>query len=109
MRLGLDQLDPSMALGLFFRDRREFESFCDETRQRQQPQPPRNNLFLPEAKQGRSAGPSAVPYSPLFVVQHSPPSAAAPLLYCSGSEDDALSPRQAAGEEVRDDEEYVFL
>ena len=97
-----------MALGLFFRDRREFESFCDETRQRQQQQPrPRSNLFPPDAKQGSKP---PAPFAPLFVVQHSPPSAAMPLMYCSGSEDDAMSPGKATGEDqVRDDEEYVFL
>lgn len=55
VRLPFSQLDPSLAIGFYFQDRPAFERFCDETRV-------------------AAATKLAAGKTPLYAVQHSPPS-----------------------------------
>jgi len=93
VRLPFSQLDPSLAVGLYFRDRDEFEVFCEQTRTRAQ-------RAQQDYQLARSQGrPASAPPPPLFVVQHSAP--AADALNTSDSEDERGS------SDVEDD--YVLV
>mmetsp|Transcript_39761 Transcript_39761/g.40527 ORF Transcript_39761/g.40527 Transcript_39761/m.40527 type:complete len:88 (+) Transcript_39761:51-314(+) len=79
--LDVTMLDPSVALAFYFRDREEFEAFCESTR-----------VSVEQKKQaGRRY---------LFSVQHSKPS------YENAGDGDW---GQSDGEGSGDDDEYVFL
>ena len=62
-QLDFSRLDPSVALAFYFRDRGEFDAFCQETR--------RGAAARRVAAAG--GGGARRPSAPLFTIQHSPP------------------------------------
>lgn len=86
--LSFSQLDPSLAIGFYFRNRDEFGSFCNERRGY-------NERMAARASQDTS---KTHRHTPLFTVQY----AAADLEYFGGG--------QSEGEEGSDlEDEYVFV
>lgn len=87
--LSFTQLDPSLAIGFYFRNRDEFGSFCSERKSYDEKMMKKIN---------QEDGTKSIGYTPLFTVQY----AAADLEYFGSGQSD--------GEEGTDlEDEYVFV
>jgi hypothetical protein len=103
--LDSSRLDPSLALAFYFRDREEFQRFCDETR-------------ATEAERKKTTAKSV---SPLYSVQYAPPQYDEGAMFDDGQrgDDDDESLISGAGAsasvgagsntEGGDDDEYVLV
>lgn len=86
--LPFTHLDPSLAIGFYFRNRDEFGSFCSE----------RRGYNEKMASRVSQDGSKSILHTPLFTVQYAP----ADLEYFGGVQSD--------GEEASDlEDEYVFV
>lgn len=92
--MSIDQLDPSIGLGFYFRNKEEFNDFCTETRSKQTTQsqtsvPPSNSKVIEPVN--------------LYNVEYAPPT------YDFSAFDDGDDDVMCAGDRNDGDDEYVFL
>jgi hypothetical protein len=97
--LSFRNLDPSLAIGFYFRSRDEFGSFCHQRKLYEERMMARNSNKGTESKESGHTFSQRTPYAPLFTIQY----AAADLEYYGNGQSDS----EMMNSDIED--EYVFV